>query len=100
MMPSPMTWLTVPSKRWTASIMSVRTGSRSLRASSGVAIGEELHRALEVAEEDRDLLAFALERGLGGQDLLGEVLGEIGLGRRSRASRGGGGGTDGLAAFL
>src|SRR5216684_1952160 len=30
-----MTWLTVPSYRWTASIMCSRTGSRSLRASSG-----------------------------------------------------------------
>src|SRR5262245_55776789 len=35
MIPSPITWLTVPSYRWTASIIRSRTGSRSLRASSG-----------------------------------------------------------------
>src|SRR5262245_19469199 len=35
MIPSPMTWLTVPSYRWTASIISSSTGSRILRASSG-----------------------------------------------------------------
>src|SRR5713101_3478101 len=35
MMPSPITWFTVPSYRWTASIIRSSTGSRSLRASSG-----------------------------------------------------------------
>src|SRR5262245_33454603 len=35
MIPSPITWLTVPSYRWTASIISSSTGSRSFRASSG-----------------------------------------------------------------
>ena len=45
----------------------------------GVAVGEQLHRALEVGEEDRDLLALAFQRGLGGEDLLGEVLGGVGL---------------------
>src|SRR5712692_9163403 len=35
MMPSPITWFTVPSYRWTASIIRSRTGSRILRASSG-----------------------------------------------------------------
>src|SRR3984893_2578510 len=35
MMPSPITWLTVPSYRCTASINRSRTGSRILRASSG-----------------------------------------------------------------
>jgi hypothetical protein len=45
----------------------------------GIAIGEELHRALQVGEEDRDLLALTLERGLGVDDSLGEVLGSVGL---------------------
>ena len=40
----------------------------------GIAVGEQLHRALEVGEQHRDLLALAFERGLGGEDLLGEVL--------------------------
>jgi hypothetical protein len=47
----------------------------------GVAVGEQLHRALEVSEEDRDLLALPLEGGLGGQDLRGEVLGGVRLRR-------------------
>src|SRR4030095_17013687 len=46
-----------------------------------IAVGEQLHRALEIREEDSDLLAFALEGALGGQDLLGEVLWGVGLGR-------------------
>jgi hypothetical protein len=45
----------------------------------GVAVGEQLHGALEVGEEDRDLLALALQGGLRGQDLLGEVLGGVRL---------------------
>jgi len=45
-----------------------------------IAISEQLHRALEVGEEHRDLLALAFESCLGGQDLLGEVLGSVGLG--------------------
>ena len=39
-----------------------------------VAVGQQLHRALEVGEEHGDLLALAFEGGLGGEDLLGEVL--------------------------
>ena len=46
----------------------------------GVAVGEQLHRALEVGEEHGDLLALAFEGGLGGEDLLGEVLGGVGVG--------------------
>ncbi len=40
----------------------------------GVAVGEQLHGALEVGEEDGDLLALAFESGAGGEDALGEVL--------------------------
>jgi len=40
----------------------------------GIAIGEQLHGALEVGEQHGDLLALAFKRGLGGEDLLGEVL--------------------------
>jgi hypothetical protein len=46
----------------------------------GIAVGEQLHRALEVGEEDRHLLALALERGLRRQDFLGEMLGRVGIG--------------------
>ena len=41
--------------------------------------GEQLHRALEVGEEDRDLLALPREGGLGSEDLLGKVLGSVRL---------------------
>ncbi len=43
----------------------------------GVAIGHELHRALQIGEQHGDLLALAFEGGLGGEDLLGEVLGGV-----------------------
>jgi hypothetical protein len=42
-----------------------------------IAVGEQRHRALEVGEEHGDLLPFAFERALRGEDLLGEVLGSI-----------------------
>jgi len=61
----------------------------------GVAVGEELHGALEVSEEDRNLLALTLEGSLGREDLLGEVLGGVGL----RGGRGGGASGHGLAAL-
>jgi len=52
-------------------------GRHTSRASSGITIRKQLHRALQIGEEDRDLFPLALERGLRGQDLLGEVLGGI-----------------------
>ena len=52
-----------------------------------IAVGEQLHRALEVGEEDGDLLALALQGGLRGEDLLGEVLGGVGIGRRELRGR-------------
>src|SRR5215475_10196688 len=39
-----------------------------------IAVGQQLHRALEVGEQDGDLLALTFEGALGGEDLLGEVL--------------------------
>src|SRR5262249_29377600 len=53
-----------------------------------VAIGQELERALEVGEEDGDLLALALEGGPGGEDLVGKVLRGVGV-RGAEARRGG-----------
>jgi hypothetical protein len=53
-----------------------------------VAIGKQLHRALKIGEEDRDLLALALEGGLRGEDLLGEVLRGVGLGGDGLGGRG------------
>src|SRR5215467_3971633 len=48
----------------------------------GIAFGEPLHRALEVSEEYRDLLALAFQRGFGREDLLGEMLRGVALRRR------------------
>jgi len=45
-----------------------------------VAIGEQFHRAFEVGEQHRDLLALAFQRRARGQDALGEVLGRVVLG--------------------
>jgi hypothetical protein len=50
----------------------------------GVPVSEELHRTLEVGEQHGDLLALALQRVLGGEDLLGEVLGRVRLRESSR----------------
>ena len=45
----------------------------------GVSIGEQLHRALQVGEQHRHLLALAFEGSLRGENPLGEVLGGVGL---------------------
>jgi hypothetical protein len=50
----------------------------------GIPVREQLHRALQIGKEDCDLFALAFERGLRGQDLLGEVLRGVGL-RRGEA---------------
>jgi len=51
----------------------------------------ELHRARDVGEEDGDRLSLALERALGGEDLLDEVARRVGAGlgdgRRRRQTR-------------
>src|SRR5262245_66399607 len=62
-----------------------------------VARSEQLHGALHVGEEHRDVLAFALESRLRRQDFLSEVLWGIGL-RRAKAVRPGTWSTDCLAA--
>jgi hypothetical protein len=48
----------------------------------GIAVSKQLHRALQVREEHRHLLALPLQGGLGGEDLLGQVLRRVGLRRR------------------
>jgi hypothetical protein len=54
-------------------------GIEELARLLGVTVREQLHRPFEVGEEDRDLLALALESGLGSEDLLGEVFRGVGL---------------------
>jgi hypothetical protein len=48
-------------------------GIENLPGLLGIAVGEQLHRALEVGEQDRDLLPFPFECGLRSEDALGEV---------------------------
>jgi hypothetical protein len=50
-----------------------------------IAVAEQLHRTFKVGEENCDLLALAFEGRLGGEDLLGEVGGRVGV----RGTRGG-----------
>jgi hypothetical protein len=50
--------------------MCSRTRVQDLARLLRVTVGEQLHRALEVAGEDGDLLAPAFESALGGQNLL------------------------------
>jgi hypothetical protein len=46
-----------------------------------VTVGQKLHRALEVGEEDGNLLTLAFKGSLRGEDLLGQVLRRVGFGR-------------------
>ena len=62
-------------------------GVEELARLLGIAVGEQLHRALQVGEEDRDLLALALQRRLGDQDLFREVLGGVCIRRREPGLR-------------
>ena len=82
-MPSPSTWLTVPSKRCTASIMVMQGGVQELLGGLRVEILDELGRVFDVGEQHRDLLAFAFQGAAGGQDLLGEI--RWGVGQRRPA---------------
>jgi len=98
-MPSPMTWFTVALVAVDGIHHPLEHGVEELSCLLGVAVGEQLHRALEVGEEHGDLLVLAFQGRLGGEDLLGEVLRGIGLGRRSDASRRSGR-ANGLSALL
>ena len=63
-----------------------------------VAVGEQLHRAFQIGEEDGHLLALAFQGGLGGEDFLGQVLGGVSL-RGGRTNPGRGARGYGLAAL-
>jgi hypothetical protein len=67
-------------------------GVQDLARLLGVAVGEQLHRALEIGEEHSDLLALAFKCSLGRQDFLGQVLGRVAVGRPRRRARSGGNG--------
>ena len=52
----------------------------------GIAVGDELHGALEVGEQHGDLLALALDRAPRNQNLFREVLWDVGLRRAGLAA--------------
>jgi len=54
-------------------------GIENLTHFFGITVSEQLHGALDIGEQDRDLLPLALEGGLGGEDPLGEMFGGVGL---------------------
>jgi hypothetical protein len=62
-------------------------GVEELAGLLGVAVGEQLHRALQVGEQHGDLLALTFQGFLGEQDPLGEVLGGVGGGRAEALGR-------------
>jgi hypothetical protein len=47
----------------------------------GIAAGEQFHRALEIREQDRHVLALTLQGSAGREDLLGKVLRRVSLWR-------------------
>jgi hypothetical protein len=57
----------------------LQDGIENLARHFGIAAREQFHGALEVGEEDRDLLSLTLKRGLRREDPLGEMLGSVGL---------------------
>jgi hypothetical protein len=62
-------------------------GIEQLARLLGITVGQQLHRALEVGEQHGDLLALALEGTLRGENLLGEMLGGVRVGRRRSPGR-------------
>jgi hypothetical protein len=54
-----------------ASVGPWRDGIEKFSSLFWAAVGEQLHRALEVGEEHGHLLALPLKGGLGDEDLLG-----------------------------
>ena len=56
-------------------------GIKKLSRFFRVPVDQQLHRALHVGEQNRDLLAFSFEGRPQDEDLAGEVLRHVGLGR-------------------
>jgi hypothetical protein len=65
----------------------------------GIAVGEQLHRALEIGEQDGHLLPLAFERRLRAENSLGEMLRRVGLRRRGQRYHRRAWGSDARAAF-
>ena len=77
MIPSPMTWLAIPSRSDARLPLCVAERDRSWRASSGSRSASNSMRLLRSAEEHRDLLAFAFGGSAGGENLLSEIGGGV-----------------------
>jgi hypothetical protein len=87
MIPSPITWFTVPFVEVDRFHHQLEYGVEDLARLLGIAVGEQLHRALEVSEEHRDLFALTFEGGFRDEDLLREMFGCVGL-RSAEPGRG------------
>ena len=74
-------------------------GVEDLARLLGIAVSEQLHRALEVGEQHRDLFALAFQRGLRGKDAFCEMLRGVGVRRRETRGRGWRRRRDRLSAF-
>ena len=88
MMPSPVYWLTVPSKRWMPSARICEEAVEDAVPLFGVYLLGQLHRAFHIREQHRHVLALALERRARGQDLVGQVLGGVGQPAVASVARG------------
>jgi hypothetical protein len=73
MTPSPVNWLTVPSKRWMAPATIWKKAIEHAVPLFGVDVLGERHRMDDVGEEDGDELSLAGERATARQDLRGQV---------------------------
>jgi hypothetical protein len=79
MMPSPITWVDGAFVAMHGLHHPFEDRIEDLARFLRIAVGQQLHRALQVREQDRNLLALTLERSLRDEDLLDEVLRGIGL---------------------
>jgi hypothetical protein len=55
----------------------LKHGVHELARLFGIAVSEQLHRALQISEEHGDLLTLALEGRLRREDAFGEMLGGV-----------------------
>ena len=78
-MPSPSTWLTVPSETVHGVHHVVQRRIEELLGSFGIKAADEFRRVFEIGKEHRDLLALTCEGGTGRCNFLGKVRGGVGL---------------------
>ena len=73
MMPSPMTWFTVPFIAVHGRHQALEDWVEELPRFLGITVGQQLHGALQVGEQHGDLLTLACQSAPGSADLLGKI---------------------------